>query len=127
MGGVPVSNLDSEIFKRIGSRIREVRIDKRMSQADLAEKAHISLPLVSEVELGKTKMRLETFIQIVEALQVSADSILRADIPEVNGMYQSEFADLLSDCTPTEIDSLLKIVRELKETMHSAKKDNSSY
>lgn len=122
-----MSNLESEVFKRIGSRIREVRIDKRMSQADLAEKAHISLPLVSEVELGKTKMRLETFIQIVEALQVSADSILRADIPEVNGMYQSEFADLLSDCTPAEIDSLLRIVRELKETMHSAKKDNTDY
>ena len=122
-----LNNMDLDIFKRIGSRIREVRLEKKMSQADLAEKAHISLPLVSEVELGKTKMRLETFIVIIEALQVSADSILRVDIPEVNGMYQSEFADLLSDCTPAEIDSLLKIVRELKQTLHSSKKDKTDF
>ena len=122
-----MNDLDLEIYKKIGSRIRDVRLEKKMSQADLAEKAGLSLPLISEVELAKTRMRLETFILIVEALQVSADSILRLDTPEVNGIYQNEFAELLSDCTPAEIDSILKIVRELKETVHSAKKDTNIY
>ena len=65
----------------VGSRIRDARINRRMSQADLAAKANISLPHISNIEKGKTSMKLETFIRIIEALQVSADSLLRPDVP----------------------------------------------
>lgn len=121
-----VKELDHELNKRIGARIREVRIQQKMSQADLADKAHISLPHVSELELGKKGMKLSTFIQIAEALQTSTDRLLRPDIPEVNGIYQNEFSELLSDCTPTEIESIIRIIKELKTSMHS-KKDNYEY
>ena len=50
--------LDDARYKAIGARIREVRIQKNMSQAELAEKAFISVPHMSEVENGKTKLRL---------------------------------------------------------------------
>ena len=104
----------------IGSRIRDARINRRMSQADLAAKANISLPHISNIEKGK----LETFIRIIEALQVSADSLLRPDVPEVRSLYQSEFDELLADCSPKELDSILKIVRELKSTM--ARRDDNT-
>lgn len=73
----------------VGSRIRDARINRRMSQADLAAKANISLPHVSNIEKGKTSMKLETFIRIIEALQVSADSLLRPDVPEVRSLRPS--------------------------------------
>lgn len=85
--------------------------------------AFISVPHMSEVENGKTKLRLSTFVYITEALQVSADVLLRPNIPEVNGIYQGEFNDLLTDCTPAEIDSIIKIVKELKTTMRIKKDD----
>lgn len=110
-------------YKKIGARIREIRIKNGMSQADLSVKAHISLPHVSDIELGKTKMLLATFVRIAEALQVSADVLLRPDIPQVNSIYQNEFAEILGDCTPNEIDSILKIVKELKATLHQKKKE----
>lgn len=69
-------------------------------------------------------MRLTTFIGIVEALQVSADVLLRTDIPEVNTLYKSEFAEVLADCTPSEIDSILKIVKEVKRSMHNPKQES---
>ena len=111
-------------LKKIGLRIREIRLGKKMSQADLAVKAHLSLPQISDIERGKSNMMLNTFIKIAEALQISADSLLRLNIPEVNNLYNDEFAELLSDCTPNEIDSILKIVAELKTTMHSCKNDD---
>ena len=107
----------------IGSRIREARVGRRMSQADLAAKANISLPHVSAIETGQTNMKLESFIRIIEALQVSADSLLRPDVPEVRSLYQSEFDELLADCSPKELDSILKIVREVKSTM-TRREDN---
>ena len=107
-----------ELYVKVGSRIRELRIQKKMSQADLSEKAHVSLPHISAIELGKTQMLLGTFLNIAEALQISSDALLRPDIPEVNIIYQTEFAELFSDCTPTELDAILKIVKELKTTLH---------
>lgn len=107
----------------VGSRIREARLSRRMSQADLAAKANISLPHISNIENGKASMKLESFIRIIEALQVSADSLLRPDVPEVRSLYQSEFDELLADCSPKELDSILKIVRELKSTI--AKRDDT--
>ena len=107
----------------IGSRIRDARIKRHMSQADLAVKANISLPHSSKLERGQTRMKLESFIRIIEALQVSADSLLRPDVPEVRSLYQSEFDELLADCSPKELDSILKIVRELKSTI--ARRDDN--
>ena len=106
---------------KVGQRIRAARLSKKMSQADLAFEAHVSLPHISDIELGKKEMLLTTFCKIIEALQVSADEILRPDVPEVNRIYQKEFAELLGDCTPTEVEAILKIVRELKNTMHPKK------
>lgn len=121
-----MTGLEMDIFKQIGARIRATRLEKKMSQAELAEKAHLCLPQISEVELGKVKMNLYTFIKIVEALQVSADSILRPDTPEMKSVFQGEFSELLSDCTAAETESILKIVKELKVTMHT-KKENYDF
>ena len=103
----------------IGERIREARIAKKMSQQELSVKANISLPHVSEIERGRQAMKLVTFVKIIEALQVSADSILRANIPEVKHIYQDEFSQIIDDCTPAEIESLKRIVLEVKQSMRS--------
>ena len=68
-------------------------------------------------------MQLVTFARIVVALQVSADELLRADAPASKEVYRKEFADLLADCTPTETDAILNIVKELKITMRANKED----
>lgn len=112
---------DTTESQAIGSRIREARIKSGMSQAELAVKSGISLPHISDIELGKSNMMLPSFIRIAEALQVSADSLLRPNVPGVASIYESEFSELLNDCTPSQMDSILKIVRELKQTM--CKKD----
>ena len=108
---------DSAESQMIGSRIRDARIKNGMSQADLAVKANISLPHISDIELGKTNMLLASFVRIAEALQVSTDSLLRPNVPEVKNIYKNEFAQELEDCSPAQIDSILRVVREMKATM----------
>ena len=107
-----------QINQEIGQRIREARVSRKMSQQELAVKANISLPHVSDIEHGKKNMKLITFIRIIEALQVSADAILRANVPSVNLLYQGEFSQLIEDCSPNEIETMKKFLLQLKETMH---------
>ena len=114
---------EQQDLKLVGSRIKAVRISRGMSQADLAVEASVSLPLISNIERGQTGMQLETFVKVAEALQVSADYLLRPDVPEVKAIYQGEFAELLEDCSASEMETILKIVREVKASMH--KKQNN--
>ena len=114
---------EQQDLKLVGSRIKAVRLSRGMSQADLAVEASDSLPLISNIERGKTGMQLETFVKVAEALQVSADYLLRPDVPEVKAIYQGEIAELLEDCSASEMETILKIVREVKASMH--KKQNN--
>lgn len=105
--------------KDIGERIRQARKAADMSQEKLAEALNISLSHMSDIENGKTNLGLEIFMNITEALQVSADWLLRTDVPIVNDIYQNEMGDLLSDCTPGELQVLIRILKEIKSLTHS--------
>ena len=54
---------------------------------------------------------------------MSQADLLRPDVPEVKAIYQGEFAELLEDCSASEMETILKIVREVKASMH--KKQNN--
>jgi len=110
--------------KQIGSRIREVRTSRSMSQAELADKASLSLPLISNIENGKKDMMLDTFIRIAEALQISTDYLIRAEVPDVKPIYKNEISDLLDGCTAREMESILNIVRQIKTTMDQQKNND---
>ena len=119
-----MDNTAMEFYQKVGQRIKEIRLQKKMSQADLSVAAKISLPHISDIERGKAKMQLATFTRLAEALQISTDVLLRPDIPEVNSLYQGEFGELLKDCTPDEIDTIFRIVKEIK---HSLKAKTDMY
>lgn len=113
-----MDNESSVKLKEIGKRIRAARIEQHMSQDALAFEADLSLSTMSDIELGKSNLRVVTLIKIIEALKVSADTILRPDVPNVNGIYQSEFSELLSDCSPSEMESIIRLVSDVKKTFH---------
>ena len=104
-------------LKQIGQRIREARETLGISQTELDGKTGIGLAHVSKIEAGRVDMRLSTFVRIIEALQVSADSILRADVPSVTSQYQEDLATLLNDCSPNELAGLTTVITEVKRTM----------
>lgn len=112
-----MTTYEKEILKQFGDRIRLYRIEKKMSQQELAEVAKLSTPHISNIEQGKANCSITCFFRILSALNISADAILRSDTIAVNQIYQSEFADILSDCSTHEMDAILKIVRQLKSTM----------
>lgn len=103
--------------EEIAARLKHARIVKGMSQADLASKAGITLSLVSDIEHCKSKMRLETFLKVIQALDVSADSIVRMEEAPVLEDSLKEIKELLADCTVAEYQSIVDIVGRIKNAM----------
>ena len=106
--------------QRIGVKLRIARQKAGLSQSQLAEKANLSTQSVSNFENGKAKMSIESFLSILSVLQVSADEILGLELPEHSAQL-TELQDLLFDCTPKEADAILKMSRQLKETLRENK------
>ena len=103
-----------DMMKEIGSRIRQARKSADLSQEQLAEMLDISTVYMSEIENGKTNFGLKTFMKITEVLQISADWLLQTNIPPVNKLLTSELNALFLDCTPEELRSYSRIVKEIK-------------
>ena len=68
------------IYKRIGERIREVRQDKKMTQAQLANEANISLSHMSDIENGKRNISLDILERVTDKLGIRlSDFFLEVD------------------------------------------------
>lgn len=67
------------MYESIGKNIRKYRLEKKLRQEDLAERAGLSTNYIGMVERGEKIPALETFITILNVLEVSADVIL-ADV-----------------------------------------------
>ena len=85
----------------IGKNIRKYRLAKKLRQEDLAEKAGLSANYIGMVERGEKIQSLETFITILNALDVSADMVL-ADVVSTgyivkNSMLNEKLSKLSND------------------------------
>ena len=103
--------------EEVGKRIRDIRIAKKMSQQELAVRANLSLPHISDIELGKKAMKLVTFVRIIEALRVPADAVLQVNGLRTSRPYDSEILEIIEDCSPMELETLKSFMVQLKDTM----------
>lgn len=69
------------MFKKIGQRIRKVRLEHGIKQKDLARKIGISQGALTNFELGRRKISLEWLLKISRALEVPVGYFMGAVEP----------------------------------------------
>lgn len=60
----------------MGKRIKECRLKKQLTVEQLAEKLEISVVFMNDIERGVKTPRMENFVKILNALEITADEIL---------------------------------------------------
>lgn len=97
----------------IGKRIRKYREAKGWRQEDFAEKIGLSVTYTGMIERGEKVPKLETFITIANALEVSADMLL-ADVLTVGyNIKSSEITEEISALTPSERERIYSVVEAM--------------
>ena len=96
-----------DLLKDMGNRIRDERKNKGLTQDKLAELAHVTPQTISTAELGSKAMRPETMLGICDALQISADYLLRGTIVSED---MADFFQKTSVLTPNQYRLLLEII-----------------
>ena len=71
----------SEILNKVGERIKEVRLQKGISQADLVGRmeGNIDATNISRIEAGRTNPTVFTLFRIAEALGVPLNELMLID------------------------------------------------
>jgi transcriptional regulator with XRE-family HTH domain len=86
----------------LGLRIREARQAKGFSRQILAEKVGTGEVYLGEIERGIKVPSLSTFIRIVDALDLSADYLLRDELPSGKEYVLNEITQKLQHLTPKQ-------------------------
>ena len=86
----------------IGIRIREARKKNGFTQQMLADAIGVSEIYISQLERGMKLPSLALFIQIINALDVSADYVLRDAVHTGKDFVYEEVAELLDGLTPKQ-------------------------
>lgn len=94
-GGVLMAERD-ELLEGMGKRILAKRKQLGLSQEELAEKAGITIQMLSTAERGAKGMRPINLLKISEALNVSADYILTGNSTEVDHIKLSRKIEKLT-------------------------------
>ncbi len=106
----------SELTKQIGKRIRNYRIERRISQEKLAELSKCHPTYIGQIERGEKNATIESIEKIVSALGISLSTLFDGigsgapcSDPTLLACY-----DILSGKSAAEREALLAIFKEIE-------------
>lgn len=101
----------------IAQNIRLVRETKGLTIEKLAELAGVSPNHMSKVENGLRNLSMESYLNVLQALEVYPVFITRTASGEETKKYISDFMDIIRGCSGREVDFLLNMAVSMKENM----------
>ncbi len=103
--------------KSIGENIRNRRNELGIKQETLAEMVELSVSYMGAIERGEKIPKLEVFIRIANALEVSSDMLLSGVLKVGNQIVTSELSKELSGLSKIEQSRILNVVRTMVNDM----------
>lgn len=94
----------------LGKKIKQLRKDQKMTQAQLAEKANVSAPFLGLIERGERKASLETIVSIANALEVGLNYLLSASLNNVT-------SDLKTDMTLSQRSQMRQMLTDMVQEL----------
>ena len=101
-------------FILVGKRIKEIRIEKGISQVTMADALGCDPCYVSKMECGAKRISISRIVAVAEALNVSVDTLLGRDGQTTE---KEAFGDIFRESTPYERRLILGTIRGLMQVL----------
>lgn len=116
------------LYSVLGLNIRRYRIERMMTQEELAERSDKTSNYISRIELGAARFSCETLFDIANALSIPVEYLL--DIDEMDDPHPKrdengdlvKITQLLEDCSEEERKSIVSVVKAVKRAIRTNKK-----
>lgn len=103
-------------YSIIGSRIKEARNAKKLTQEALSEQLDVSVAFLSRVERGSSHISLKRLNQICDILEISQGYILDGADSTNSNYLNKEFVELLDKCSPEKQKLIYDIAKTIAES-----------
>jgi len=101
---------EQELKAALGKNIKFLRFRRQFSQADLAEKANISITFLSNVERGNNFPKAGTLCNLAEALNVQVWELFKGE--GITNIQEESIADRLSKDFSKHVNLAMEMVRK---------------
>ena len=95
----------------VGLRIKEAREAKNLTQEDLAALVDLSPTHISVIERGLKAVKLDKFVAIANALDVSADELLQDVVEHSTESISGELYEMIQELPKQEQQKLLHCIK----------------
>ncbi|WP_257351449.1 helix-turn-helix domain-containing protein [Pseudalkalibacillus decolorationis] len=117
----------TDFLKLVGSRVRNVRKARGLTQEQLAERCGLQYTYIGGIERGTRNVSLATIEKLSDGLEVPPNELFKFDdsIPEnleSNRALIEAYKSLLSNRSNEEISKLLNISKDILAIIDSQKK-----
>ena len=103
-------------YSVIGSRIKQARLAKNMTQEDLADQIDISVAFLSRVERGNCHINLKRLNQLCGLLDVTEGYLLNGASSSSQNYLDKEFTDLIKSVSPAKQKLIYNVAKTIAET-----------
>ena len=106
-------------YGKVGERIREIRMNRGITQEKLAELSDLSPQHMNRIEKASRNTSVEAIYRIAAALEVAPDELLYGteNIRKID--YDEELKKLLDDCNDFEMHVLSEMLVNTKRSIRS--------
>lgn len=104
-----MSNIE---FENLGAQIKELRIQMKLTQAEVAEALNVTPGYISNVENNRTAMSLRVLIYYAKLMNISLDSLIGRIEPEYRkSALDNELLELMSKLEDDQKKKLIKTIK----------------
>ena len=104
-------------YEKLGLRIKEMRRKKHMSQQELSYEIEYSIPHISHVENGTTKLSVDFLVKVANAVGTTTDPLLCDSLEKTTMLYQGEIMEAIKDCSNQELRIINQLIRDMKTNL----------
>lgn len=106
--------------KQFGMVLKNARMDKKLTQAELAEILDISLPYIKDLERFRNNPSYEVFEKVIQYFNLSADVVIYPNRNIADNTYQ-KIERLLTRCNEGQLHVILATTEALLSVSEKTK------
>jgi transcriptional regulator with XRE-family HTH domain len=100
-------------YRLLGEKIKKERINRGLTQEELAEKANLSVSFMGQIERGERKLSVDTLAKIGNTLGISFDYLLQSGQRLKHDSAIDELVYTLRGRTQNEIRMVIDVARTI--------------
>ena len=100
-------------YVALGARIKNKRLERNLTQEQLAEKVELSAVYIGQIERGERKMTIDTLVKLANSLNSSIEELLKDSTSSNVNARLNELVNIAKELDTSDIDKVIDVIKAM--------------